>query len=171
MNEPVPLPDRISGFRSEVINGIIAYLESLRPVTGAGVSHEWSPRGLKTSARSTAGVGAFDWWQVPFGYKVANPITPAVVTIAPGELSLGTQTPAATVQTDVTIVADNSYVWCEYTYATGAFVIASPSATFPGSTPAVFRAWLWKFRLISGHASRPALPGYIGNMGNIHLRT
>ena len=167
MNEPVPLPDRINGFRSEVINGIIAYLESLRPVTGAGVSHEWSPRGLKTSARATAGGGAFDWWQVPFGYKITN----AFVTIAPGDLSLGTQTPAASVETEVEIVADYSYVWCEYTYASGALTIAAPSATFPGSTPAVFRAWLWKFRLISGQASRPARPGYIGNMGNIHLRT
>lgn len=46
VRDPIPLPDRVSGFRSGVINGILDYLESLRPRPSATARPEWRPDGV-----------------------------------------------------------------------------------------------------------------------------
>lgn len=54
---PVQIPDRISGYRSRVINGILDYLESLRPIDTRTVRHVWRSDGTETHA--TTGGGAY----------------------------------------------------------------------------------------------------------------
>lgn len=49
---PVPIPDRISGFRSTVINGLIDFCESLRPIKSATVWPEWRPDGVANHAHN-----------------------------------------------------------------------------------------------------------------------
>lgn len=55
---PVPIPDRISGFRSTVINGLIDFCESLRPIKSATVWPEWRPDGVAQHAQPRDGGAA-----------------------------------------------------------------------------------------------------------------
>ncbi|MFH1604938.1 MAG: hypothetical protein ABIH03_13640, partial [Pseudomonadota bacterium] len=44
------MPDRITGFRSGVINGLIDFCESLRPMNTRTVRHTWMPSGVASEA-------------------------------------------------------------------------------------------------------------------------
>jgi len=40
------LPTKITGFRSTVINAIIDYIDSLKPIRSDGLKHRWTPHGI-----------------------------------------------------------------------------------------------------------------------------
>ncbi|MBM4094187.1 MAG: hypothetical protein FJ276_32990 [Planctomycetes bacterium] len=67
VTSPVPLPNRISGYRSRVVNGILDYIESLRPISTPSVWHEWRPGGVASHARDQSVVPArylFDLYEI-----------------------------------------------------------------------------------------------------------
>ena len=55
---PIPWPDRISGFRSGVINAIIDALDSLRPIASGTVWHEWRSDGVVTHSKGGTGAAS-----------------------------------------------------------------------------------------------------------------
>jgi hypothetical protein len=56
LTSPVKMPDRVSGFRSRAINGILDYLDSLRPISSRTVRHEWRPDGIVSHAADGGGM-------------------------------------------------------------------------------------------------------------------
>ena len=77
MTGPVQMPDRISGFRSTAINGILDYLESLRPISTPTVKHDWTPGGVASRVDALA-AGSTDG--LPWAVSAINRATPTVTT-------------------------------------------------------------------------------------------
>ena len=146
---PVTWPERITGFRSGVINAIIDAMESLRPIPSPTVRHEWRSDGTVSHAAGEAAQDLFPWDKMAFGYALAGG---AVVTINGGEIQIGSSVPVVIAAANVTVAVDYCYVGLRYTYATKTLAIANfgASITHNGTT---WQKWLYEFRLISGVAS------------------
>lgn len=55
---PPMLPQKINGFRANVINALIDYVESLQPLRSASILHSWTSRGVSYElARNDSGQG------------------------------------------------------------------------------------------------------------------
>lgn len=146
--EPVPLPDRISGFRSTVINGILDYLESLRPIATRSVRTEWRSDGLALHS-APGGGDVFPFDKMSFGYSITGAAT---VKIYGGEIQIGSSAAVSVADTNVTISSDYSYVGIRYVYSTKTLSIVNfgTSITYNGEQ---FQKWLYEFRLVSGYTS------------------
>jgi len=145
---PVPLPDRISGYRSRAINGILDYLESLRPISTPSVRHEWRPDGIVSHARgggeSAADLSAWRWaWA-----------SGTTITVQPGALAIAGIGAWETAAATVTLSGATAYVYVAQTKATRATIVAATTlTTYPQGTAGEFRFALYKFTSTDGGVS------------------
>lgn len=56
-SQPVSWPERITGFRSKVVNDIIDALDSLRPIASPSIKHEWRSDGVVSHMMKRAADG------------------------------------------------------------------------------------------------------------------
>jgi hypothetical protein len=113
MTEPRPLPDRISGFRSTAINGILDYLESLRPINSRTVRHSWMPGGVVSEAAAPSAefdLSKLDYWYSITGVNTLHvnggkvPILGQNITVAAADVDCpGTDTGALYVYLEVQV--------------------------------------------------------------------
>lgn len=100
----------------------------------------------KTRVDSTLRVG-LDMPKIAFGYEAyANPGSDPYVRVYAGSIQIGDNTPANLTQTDVDITEDDSYVYLQYAYATGALT-AQVVSTLPVSDEDYFKKVLCKVGL------------------------
>ena len=151
MTDPRQLPDRIAGFRSGVINGILDYLESLRPVDTRSVWHSWTPSGVQSHATSAGDRPAAS---MPFDVDSYNRDT-NVVTLIAGDIEIHGETEAGTTTTYKTVSpltvtltgSGTEYVWAEMTWSGSAWgtPVFAKGASKPNDTGTTYRRLLWKF--------------------------
>jgi hypothetical protein len=143
---PYPLPERVAGFRSRVINGLIDYVESLRPISTPSVRHEWRPGGVASFASGGAGgerqdVSAFRWtWA-----------SATTITVQPGAVAISGIGAWETITATVTLSGATAYVYAAQTKATRATIVAPTTlTTYPQSTAGEYRWAIWKFTSTDG---------------------
>jgi len=151
MTEPRQLPDRIAGFRSGVINGILDYLESLRPVDTRSVWHSWTPSGVQSHATSAGDRPAAS---MPFDVDSYNRDT-NVLTLVVGDIEIhgeSLSSPTTTYKTlsplTVTLTGSGTeYVWISMTWSGSAWgtPVLATGASKPTDTDAIYKRLLWKF--------------------------
>jgi hypothetical protein len=141
--EPVSLPDKISGWREGVINGLIDYVASLRPLPGAGVAHDWTPDGLRTRMAAPIAPG-FPWGKVAWGYVYPWESATQFRVLA-GEVQIGTQTPVSCADTTVAITTEYAYVGWQYRISTKALTVQNFGASVTHEIDYV-RKWLYYVR-------------------------
>jgi hypothetical protein len=148
MTEPRPLPDRVSGFRSRAINGILDYLVSLRPIDTRTVRHAWTPHGIASHARDS---GA-DYVLMPFDFVS---IVSKVVTLESGDFEIHGETAAGTTTRyktvspmTVTLAASGTeyvYAQIEWTGSAWGTPTLAKGASKPSDTATIYRKLLWTF--------------------------
>jgi len=99
-------------------------------------------------------------------YGLGFTISKNVVTVKSGYLFHGTRTPITIPAKDVSILADNTYIYVTYTYGSGVATIIS-SLTFPQHTATTLNWLLFKVTLANSLASVET--GNIYSAGNIHI--
>lgn len=100
-----------------------------------------------------------DW---AFGFSISG----AVVTVNAGKVRHGTRTPISVVTADVTIAADQTYIYVAYPYGSGGAIISS-STSEPVDTEEVHNHILYLVTLTGGVAT--VEEGDIGHLGDIWL--
>ena len=120
MTGPVQMPDRISGFRSTAINGILDYLESLRPISTTTVKHDWTPGGVRSMVgqpSATADLSKLDFWHSIAGLNTLSvnggkvPIVGKNITVAAASVDCpGTDTGALYVYLEVSTSAEIAHI-------------------------------------------------------------
>jgi hypothetical protein len=165
MTDPRQLPDRIAGFRSGVINGILDYLESLRPVDTRSVWHSWTPSGVQSHATSAGDRPAAS---MPFDVDSYNRDT-NVVTLIAGDIEIHGETEAGTTTTYKTVSpltvtltgSGTEYVWAEMTWSGSAWgtPVFAKGASKPNDTGTTYRRLLWT--LVDG---APSVQYHRGNI-------
>jgi hypothetical protein len=81
---------------------------------------DWSS-GIPTIVVDQASSGGVDFTQFAFGCSVSE----ATVTVQAGKVRHGTEEPIEVESVDVTITADQTWVWIEYEYGSGVATIES----------------------------------------------
>ena len=87
------------------------------------------------------------------------------ITIATGNIWVGEQSAVTIAETEITITANNQYIWIEYNFNTNTGSLATPSSTLPVSASPVVVWPLCKAGYSSGHA---VISQYLW-IGDIHL--
>jgi hypothetical protein len=151
VTSPVQLPDRISGFRSGAINGILDYLESLRPIDTRSVWHEWTPGGVASHGASGASGTVME--AEPWDVTSFSPSTGSV-TLETGDVEIHGETLAGTTTSYVTpasltltiSTSGTVYVWLEAAWSGSAWSASLGSGTSkPNDTGSAYRKLLWSF--------------------------
>jgi len=148
MTEPRPLPDRISGFRSGVINGLIDFCETLRPINSRTVWHTWTPGGIIPEAAAPSAefdLSLLDYWYSITGANTLHvnggkvPILGSNITVAAKDVDCpGTDTGALYVYMEV-VVGEKT-----------AAIIASAVSSEPVTELGVVRRVLYEIHKASG---------------------
>lgn len=119
----------------------------------------------KTRVDSTLRVG-LDMPKIAFGYEAyMNPGGDPYVRVYKGEIQIGDNTPVTIATSDVDITADDTYVYLQYEYLTGALTLQADN-TKPVSDKDYFKKWICKVGL-SGDYARIKEYGHMG--GNITI--
>jgi hypothetical protein len=119
----------------------------------------------KSRVDATLRVG-MDMEKIGFGYEeFFNPGSDPYVRVYPGEIQIADNTPVTLAQTDVSITADDSYVYLRYAYATGALTVQVDTAK-PVSDKDYFKKWLCRVGLTGSSATIEEY-GHLG--GNITI--
>ena len=105
--------------------------------------------------------GGIDWSIFAFGYSISG----AVVTVNSGKVRHGTRTPVTATGKDITITADNTWIFVAYTFGGAATITSSTSE--PKDTEEVHNHALYLVTLSAGAASIGA--GNIKHVGDIWL--
>lgn len=93
------------------------------------------------------GGGDMDWSQVAFGYSLSG----NKVTVTTGAIRHGTRAAITIAETEITISADNTWIYVEYTIGTSASLVSETDT--PANTESVLAVPLHLWRLTSGIAS------------------
>ena len=135
--------------------GVIMALASKRWINGRlyDICGPVRPRRLEAP-----GVGYSDW---AFGFRISG----AVVTVNSGTVRHGTRTPVTAAGTDITIAADNTWIFVAYTYGGTATITSSTSE--PVDTEEIHNHALYLVTLTAGVASVGA--GNIRHLGDIFI--
>jgi hypothetical protein len=149
MSSPVALPDRVSGFRSRAINGILAYLESLRPISSRTVRHEWRTSGVVSHA-SAGGELPND---LSSFYIVSAP-TATTRVIGAGHFVIAGVGAWEAAQATVTLSGATAYVYLVSVRSTReTYIATSTISTYPQHPVDQYRIALYKFTSSDGGAS------------------
>ena len=143
---PVRWPERISGFRSRVINDIIDALDSLRPLPSRTVRHTWRSDGLM--AHASAGYGEKETrqsWDLEF--TAGN-----VAKIYTGDLDLGDLGSIAASHAGLTLTGATAWIYAERLRGASSATIKY-SATKPQSDSTGLRKRLWHLTSADGGAT------------------
>ena len=111
--------------------------------------------------RMEYGGAGIDWSIFAFGYSISG----AIVTVNAGKVRHGTRTPVTAAGTDITVGADNTWIFVAYTYGSTATITSSTSE--PVDTEEVHNHALYLVTLSAGAASIGA--GNIKHVGDIWL--
>jgi hypothetical protein len=117
-----------------------------------GLEH---PRRLDSSS-SASEMSYSDW---AFGFEISG----ATVTVNAGKVRHGTRTAVSVAETEIEILADNTWIYVEYTY--GGTAIITSSTTEPTDTEEVHKRVLYLVTLTNGVAS--VGKGNIRHLGDI----
>lgn len=145
---PVIWPERISGFRSGVINALIDAVDSLRPVDTATVKHEWRSDGTAAHARRPPAASR----EFPFGplYSFGLlPLTATTVKVYAGYLHIHGRGSYLASTATVTLSGATAYVYAEFARSAGTFAIAAASSASIPSTNSASHYRLPLYCLIS----------------------
>ena len=124
---------------------------------GANGDAQWG----EESAGSGGGGGDMDYSDWAFGFSISG----AVVTVNSGKVRYGTRTPVTAAGKDITITADNTWIFVAYTYGGSAIITSSTSE--PMDTEEVHNHVLYLVTLTSGAAS--VEEGNIKSLGDIFI--
>ena len=141
-------------------NRMVDYLGRLANMTSPNMTIDNNPNGyvLKIKPSSTSTMSYSDW---AFGFSISG----AVVTVNSGKVRHGKRTAVTAAGLDITIGADQTWVFCSYTFAETATILNSTSE--PVDTEGVHNRALFLVTLTSGVASVAA--GNIRHLGDIWL--
>lgn len=115
------------------------------------------------SASTSSTMSYSDW---AFGFSISG----AVVTVNGGKVRHGTRTPVTATGTDITIAADNTWIFVAYTYGSGAATITS-STSEPVDTEEIHNHVLYLVTLTGagGSAAASVGTGNIRSLGDIFI--
>ena len=152
--EPVPMPDRITGFRSRAINGILDYLDSLRPLGTATVRHVWTSAGVMSYAGqggATSGyLALFDLYALTATtLKVRGTTADKVLCVA----GVWVVVVGGTWELDAAItISANAYIYLNITRsATGATATLETAAALPDGDDNEEKWVLWYIPWVTDH--------------------
>lgn len=137
------LPDKITGYRSRVINALIDYLKTEHVVPSAEVLPVRTTAGTKLRLAPQGRHPGFPWG-VDWSFGLA--ISGAVVTVYPGTIEYG-NTSQTTIATDITIKGDGQYIALELDRQAGTATITGPHNSRPAPSGETFRTALYVFNL------------------------
>jgi len=103
-------------------NRMVDYIGRLANMTSPNMTIDNNPNGyvLKVKPSTSTTMSYSDW---AFGFSISG----AVVTVNSGKVRYGTRTPVTAAGTDITIAADNTWVFVAYTYGGAATITSSTS--------------------------------------------
>jgi hypothetical protein len=109
--------------------------------------------------------GGMDYSKFAFGFTISG----AVVTVNSGKVRHGTRTPVTAAGTDITIAADNTWIFVAYTYGSTATITSSTSE--PVDTEEVHNHALYLVTLTGTPPSASASvgEGNIRSLGDIFI--
>jgi len=149
------MPDRISGFRSTAINGILDYLESLRPISTTTVKHDWTPGGVRSMVGQPsppADLSKLDFWHSIAGLNTLSvnggkvPIVGKNITVAAASVDCpGVDTGALYVYLEVS-TSDVPKTWNTAT----AQIVTSAVSSEPVTELGTMRKVLYELHKASG---------------------
>lgn len=169
LTPPMAWPERISGFRSGVINSIIDALDSLRPISSPTVRHEWRSDGTVSHAGTGDGGSSdpYAWLKIlRFGYSI-NTTDAAKVDVKAGSIFKDKITPLSVAATTITITT-LSYIYVEADIPDLTAGTIQVQAPLPVSDDTYFRRPLFRFNLSGGAA---VISELCWTGGNIDLTT
>jgi hypothetical protein len=142
-------------------NRMVDYIGRLANMTSPNMMIDRNPNGyvLKVLPSTSSTMSYSDW---AFGFSIDG----AVVTVNAGKVRHGVRTPITVAGGDITIGADQTWVFVAYTYGSGAATITS-STSEPVDTEEVHNHALYLVTLTSGVAS--VAVGNIRHLGDIWL--
>lgn len=115
---------------------------------------------LDAPNEGAAGVGGYSDWA--FGYSIVGD----VVTVNAGKIRHGTRAAISVSGDDITIASDQTYIWVEYPYGTGAATLESGTSE-PTDDAETHRRLLYVVTLSEGAAIIGT--GGIRHMGDIFI--
>ena len=111
--------------------------------------------------------GGIDWSIFAFGYSISG----AVVTVNSGKVRHGTRTPVTVTGKDITITADNTWIFVAYTFGGAATITSSTSE--PRDTEEVHNHALYLVTLTAARGGSAGMAsigaGNIKHVGDIWL--
>lgn len=142
-------------------NRMVDYIGRLANMTSPNILIDRGPGGyvLKALKQSASTV---DYTDFAFGYSISG----ATVTVNAGTIRHGTRTPVKAASADITIAADNTWIFVAYTFG-GAVASITSSMSEPVDTEEVHNHALYLVTLSEGVASIGA--GGIKHVGDIWL--
>jgi len=144
-------------------NRMVDYIGRLANMTSPNILIDRGPGGyvLKALKQSASTV---DYTDFAFGYSING----AVVTVNAGTIRHGTRPPVRALSADITIAADNTWIFVAYTFGTfGIAASITSSMSEPVDTEEVHNHALYLVTLSEGVASIGA--GNIKHVGDIWL--
>jgi len=141
-------------------NRMVDYVGRLANMTSPNMTIDNNPNGyvLKIKPSTSSTMSYSDW---AFGFSISG----AVVTVNSGKVRHGKRVAVTAAGLNITIGADQTWVFCSYTFAGAATIMSSTSE--PVDTEGVHNRALFLVTLTSGVASVAA--GNIRHLGDIWL--
>jgi len=110
VNQLERLLDQKSINEAKVESGTVYQRESRLSLSNGMMRPNW-----QTTSVAGSGATVMDYSDFAFGFSISG----AVVTVTCGTLRHGIRTPILVGPTDITIVADNTYIFCTYVFGSG----------------------------------------------------
>lgn len=132
---------KISGFRSTIINALIDAVAACRPIPGPGLTARETPAGTIISLVDPLAK------ESPFPYGAIHPwgivsLAKNKITVAAGAMEVG-DIELESIETTITLSGLGQFIWLEYSSSGSTLTVTGPHAAKPIREAGYYRTWLY----------------------------